>query len=232
MNKIGDILKAERISQGKALKDIERETKIRAKYLIAIEKGDLSVLPGGAYHKAFIKAYCRSLGIDSHLLLTTYQEALEKEPATDTPEASYRPIFKPRYKKQLGLNSGDKKLALKIVLALVLLALLYLKVVGPLFGNSSPKSSGSTKKAQQVSLAEKYGLKVSIDKPGAWIKVSVDGKVAEEGVVVGGTKLTFGGENFKVITGNAAATMVSYKGSQPQRMGSINEIVIKNYGGD
>lgn len=65
MPSLGEVLKEERLKRGINLKELERITKIRSKYLLAIEKGEFSVLPGTTYARAFIKAYANALGLDS-----------------------------------------------------------------------------------------------------------------------------------------------------------------------
>ena len=54
---MGSTFRAEREKRGLTIKDIERETSIRAKYLEALEQGRYDVLPGEVYVKGFIRNY-------------------------------------------------------------------------------------------------------------------------------------------------------------------------------
>jgi cytoskeleton protein RodZ len=62
--KIGDVLKASRKEQNKALEDIAEATKIMEKHLRAIEEGDFESLPSPAYFNLFARSYAQNLGID------------------------------------------------------------------------------------------------------------------------------------------------------------------------
>lgn len=60
---IGPILKAAREERGITLAEIEQTTKIRTKYLQAIEEENFELLPGAVYAKGFVNTYVRYLGI-------------------------------------------------------------------------------------------------------------------------------------------------------------------------
>ena len=63
MKGIGAILKQEREAKKITLEQVEEATKIRRKYLEAIENENFSVLPGEVYIKGFVTAYLKYLGI-------------------------------------------------------------------------------------------------------------------------------------------------------------------------
>lgn len=54
------------------LDDVERRTKIRKKYLEALEDGDWSVLPGEVYARGFVRSYAECVGLDGLELLEKY----------------------------------------------------------------------------------------------------------------------------------------------------------------
>jgi hypothetical protein len=60
---IGELLKTRRMELGLDLADIENETKIRVRYLQAIEEEDFDVIPGRVYLKGFIKTYAKHLDL-------------------------------------------------------------------------------------------------------------------------------------------------------------------------
>lgn len=74
MGIIGDELRIVREKKGLSLLDVEEGTKIRAKYLEAIENEDFDIIPGKVYIKGFLKNYAEYLGLDSHELLQTLNE--------------------------------------------------------------------------------------------------------------------------------------------------------------
>jgi cytoskeletal protein RodZ len=61
---LGDLLRGERASQGKSLLDVERELKIRAAYIAAIENGDVGAFASQGFIAGYVRSYARYLGID------------------------------------------------------------------------------------------------------------------------------------------------------------------------
>src|SRR3954451_6305756 len=59
-----DRLAAARERKGVDLSRAERDTKIRARYLAALERGDYRDLPGAVYTKGFLRNYALYLGLD------------------------------------------------------------------------------------------------------------------------------------------------------------------------
>lgn len=76
MNEIGDKLKEARQSQGYTLDDLQQMTKIQKRYLIAVEEGNLDVLPGNFYARAFIKQYADSVGLNGEELIKEHMDSL------------------------------------------------------------------------------------------------------------------------------------------------------------
>lgn len=69
MSELGLQLKEARLQKGMSLDDVQEVTKIRKKYLEAIESGDYKVLPGSFYVRAFIKTYAEAVGMSPDELL-------------------------------------------------------------------------------------------------------------------------------------------------------------------
>ena len=70
---LGSLLKKARQKKGLSLDDIQEETKIRKKYLEAIEANNFDLLPGKVYLKVFIKGYAREVDLDYQELLANYE---------------------------------------------------------------------------------------------------------------------------------------------------------------
>lgn len=60
------------------ISEIEAETKIRAKYLRALENEEWGLLPGPAYVRSFLRTYAEALGLDAKLLLEEYKLRYER----------------------------------------------------------------------------------------------------------------------------------------------------------
>jgi cytoskeleton protein RodZ len=84
---IGSSLRKARMRQGLELSQIERDTRIRAKYLLALEDDRFEALPGLAYTKGFLRTYADYLGLDAQRFVDEYNArfAPEEEPAVPPP---------------------------------------------------------------------------------------------------------------------------------------------------
>lgn len=76
MYEIGEKLKEARKAKGYSLDDLQQITKIQKRYLIAVEEGNLEVLPGNFYARAFIKQYADSVGLNGEDLIQEHMDAL------------------------------------------------------------------------------------------------------------------------------------------------------------
>ncbi len=74
MFEIGSSLRAAREHQGLELSAVERETRIRTKYLQALEDERFDLLPGTAYVKGFPRTYADFLGLDGVRFVDEYNE--------------------------------------------------------------------------------------------------------------------------------------------------------------
>ena len=93
LSELGHYLREQRQAQGLSLDDIQEMTKIRKRYLEAIEKGEYHVLPGAFYARAFIKSYAEALKLDPDGILEKYGHELpsiELSPAENLPLRSSR----------------------------------------------------------------------------------------------------------------------------------------------
>lgn len=61
---LGDLLRGERATLGKSLLDVERDLKIRATYIAAIENGDVGAFSSPGFIAGYVRSYARYLRID------------------------------------------------------------------------------------------------------------------------------------------------------------------------
>lgn len=77
---LGKLLKNMREQKGIELEAIQRDTKIRIKYLRAIEEGEFSAIPGGnVYIKGFLSSYAKAIGLPPSDILRYYKKITEIE---------------------------------------------------------------------------------------------------------------------------------------------------------
>lgn len=85
MREIGDLLRRTREEKGLTLKDAQVETKIRTRYLEALERGDDSMVPGEVYFRGFLRSYANFLGLDGQELAARYRALKEVERSEKAP---------------------------------------------------------------------------------------------------------------------------------------------------
>jgi cytoskeleton protein RodZ len=73
MPEIGPTLREARMRARIDITEVEEATKIRAKYLRAIENEEWGLLPAPAFVKSFVREYADYLGLDSRLLVEEYK---------------------------------------------------------------------------------------------------------------------------------------------------------------
>ncbi|HLQ98707.1 MAG TPA: helix-turn-helix domain-containing protein [Candidatus Dormibacteraeota bacterium] len=71
---IGAKLKEAREAKNISLDTLQETTKIQKRYLLAIEQGNLHILPGKFYARAFIKEYATAVGLDPNEILEGHKD--------------------------------------------------------------------------------------------------------------------------------------------------------------
>lgn len=146
---VGQTLRAARRRRQVELAQVEQATKIRARFLRAIENEEWDALPGEAYAGAFIRTYAAYLGLDAPRLAAQHrQEAGESRPGerllgADPNQVAPRPERRPR----------QPRLAPRTLAVLVSAGLVAVLVVAGVLsggGESSGPSEPEVSPAQQA----------------------------------------------------------------------------------
>ncbi|MGM0549149.1 MAG: helix-turn-helix domain-containing protein [Bacillota bacterium] len=119
---LGSLLKKAREEKGLSLADIQEETKIREKYLRAIEKNEFDLLPAKVYLKVFIKGYAREVGLDYQELLKKYEVLNIEEKKESNLEKDYLGGTKVPTRTKKKSKFGFLKIILISLLIIVLAA--------------------------------------------------------------------------------------------------------------
>ncbi|MBU1878829.1 MAG: helix-turn-helix domain-containing protein, partial [Chloroflexi bacterium] len=82
MGELGTRFRLARENKQVTLRQAERDTRIRLKYLQALEDQDMASLPPEVYVKGFVRNYASYLGLDPNEMLTLYRAALGQEPVS------------------------------------------------------------------------------------------------------------------------------------------------------
>jgi cytoskeleton protein RodZ len=83
MPEIGDQLRETRMRNRIDITDVEAATKIRAKYLRALENEEWDLLPGPTFVKTFLRTYADHLGLDARNLVEEYRARYERPAAQE-----------------------------------------------------------------------------------------------------------------------------------------------------
>ena len=70
--RLGDLMRGERATLGKSLLDVERELRIKANYVAAIENTDPSVFDTPGFIPGYVRSYARYLGMDPDTTFRTF----------------------------------------------------------------------------------------------------------------------------------------------------------------
>jgi cytoskeletal protein RodZ len=137
MSDLGALLRKAREQRGYTLDDIQDYTKIRKRYLEAIETGDYKVLPGSFYVRAFVKTYAETVGLDAEEVLRLYHKELPQPPSTETIRTE--PRIKPG-RRSVQHNDRWGKAAVSLLMwafPILIVVVIYIY----LSGNKSPGTS-------------------------------------------------------------------------------------------
>jgi cytoskeletal protein RodZ len=80
---IGAQLRETRMRRRIDISEVEAATKIRAKYLRALENEEWSLLPGPTFVKTFLRTYAEYLGLDARSLVEEYRQRYERPATTE-----------------------------------------------------------------------------------------------------------------------------------------------------
>ncbi len=86
LTEIGNILKEARLAKGLSLDDLQVATKIQKRYLIGIEEGNYSMMPGQFYVRAFIKQYAEAVDLRPEELFEQFKSEIPSVINDDIPE--------------------------------------------------------------------------------------------------------------------------------------------------
>lgn len=197
MFELGNSLREARVRQGLDFPQAELATKIRAKYLRALEEEQFDVLPAETYVKGFLHAYADFLGLDGQLYVDEYESRFAVHGFVDAP--AYR------VSRQHDLSFERRA----VVLALVgMTALAALVIVAWKFGGTSPSSPSILPPTSAPT-----GLRFS--GPGTYIEVrrgSATGSVLYAGTLRAGESNLVDGTKFWILVRHPSRLHMSLDG--------------------
>lgn len=212
MDGVGNKLREARTRRHLDLQEVEAATKIRCRYLQAIEDEDWDQLPSDTYARAFIRTYGSLLGLDGERLAEEQRRASgSTRPGERLPRVEPRPG---RVGREKGPPAVSPRLIAFIVSALLVVALI---VIGLSSGSSNETE---TTGAHSDQAAKNGSARPKAVTPGHSLMLTANGEVwvcllggsgkpLVNGLVLypGETEGPFRSGSFTLALGNGAVTM-------------------------
>ena len=209
--------------QGLDIGEVEVATKIRAKYLRALENDEFVMLPGSTYVRSFLRTYAEYLGLDAQLLVEEYRA--QHEPRGELEAHTLAPPARParpgreRRGAAAPVAIGPGTLAVGAILfVLVLLAVIGLASGGGDEGKKKGRATTSAESRRKQREAAKQREKRSAPAAPRTLKLKVipaeatylcldDGKGTKlfEGTI--STPQTFHEKRMRILLGRSSANL-------------------------
>ncbi len=155
MPEIGATLREARMRARIDITEVEQATKIRAKYLRALENEEWNLLPGSTFIKSFLREYADFLGLDSRTLVEEYKLRYERPSEHELAPISPQ-LGRERRGGSFGGGPGGRVAPRWLIVGgALLLIVVALALVGSLVGEDEPSDSAGTpgRTATQTSTA-------------------------------------------------------------------------------
>jgi cytoskeleton protein RodZ len=203
---IGNSLREARERQGLGYPEIELATKIRAKYIRALEEEDFTSIPGDAYIRGFLRTYAEYLGLDGDVYVDEYASRFI---------TSWRDELPPRPERRR-IRTRDRHLERRVVLLVLVGIVLVAGLVFAAFrlpGSSTHVPGAGTKKHHQTAPASQLVLR-GVGR-GTYVEVRrsrASGKVDLQGTVEAGQTDRLPGSRFYLLVRSPAGIRVTLGG--------------------
>jgi cytoskeleton protein RodZ len=194
MFEIGNSLREARLRQQLDFSELEQQTKIRSKYLQALEDEQFDVLPAPTYVKGFLRNYADALGLEGQLYVDEYNSRF----VTGEEETPLRPRdYQRRPRPQ---SYGPRFQTRAVVLVLGAIAVVVVLVIGAAkFGsNDNPKVQGlnttgpsAARQRHRAAPRPMARLVLTATNGDSWVLVRAGGVQRFQGTITQGHQLAF-----------------------------------------
>jgi len=205
---IGYSLREARERQGLGYPEIELATKIRAKYVRALEEEDFDAIPGDAYTRGFLRSYAEYLGLDGDVYVDEYASRFQTSWRDEVPARRERPRRIPTRRQPIERRAVLLVLAgIAVIFGLVFAAWKY--------GGSSSHTPGLSTQQSRKHVAPPHQLVLRGLGGGTYVEVRrnrATGKVDLQGTVGAGETDRLAGNRFYLLVRRPAGLRVTLNG--------------------
>jgi cytoskeletal protein RodZ len=235
----GQILQAAREEKQWSYTYTEEITKIRVRYLQALEEEKYEILPGTTYVKGYLRTYAKQLGLNSDEIIALYNSSATPEPISVLESPNKLVKVRSLWIRPAILGSMAV-LAIVLVIAIAALSQSGNKLVdspyAPAALPSAPQTEAVTPAPSppvvpnpaNVVAATQEGLTAQLvfTQP-CWIEIKVDGQPPFQGTfVAGASKEVKGTDRIELVTvGNAGGLSVTLNGIALPSFGKSGEVL-------
>jgi hypothetical protein len=192
---IGNSLREARLRQQLELPELEQQTKIRSKYLKALEDEQFDLLPAPTYVKGFLRNYADALGLEGQLYVDEYNSRF----ITGEEDVPLRPRDYQRRPQPLGHRVEGRWIvlavaAIAVVFALVIAAWKYGSSNNPPVPTQATSKPKAAAKKHHRRAAPVVRLVLTAASGDSWLQIRAGGpggKVKYTGTLQQGTQLPF-----------------------------------------
>jgi cytoskeletal protein RodZ len=234
MFEIGPALREARERKGLSYADVEQDTKIRARYIRALEDEHFGVLPGTTYTKGFLRAYADYLGLDGHLFIDEFNSR-HHDPRIEDDGPVYARSPGPRHRQRR--ESHVIMIALAAVVTVSALVVLgfnsssppNVPIPPPSSSDTSTQTTGagstvdtrkSTKNKKKRTNTKPYKIEILAALGDSWMSAHIGSAKGREVVSVKGTRLG----SYPLVQGETA--VISARGPVHVKFGAPGSITI------
>lgn len=219
---VGARLKNAREEKGISLRDIAARTRISVMSLEALERGDLSRLPGGIFTRAFVRTYAAEVGLDPERMVQDFIAQLPQETAAGTRQPS-------AVEDGQALESQRRAVETAVRLVLVSLPIAGLVVYyGMRSGPEAPRAvPAAVVESTAAPAAQPASLTLNITPKGpCWISLTVDGQPSFSGLMNSGEqRQVTAREEILLNIGDAGVFAYTLNGVAGRPLGAPGEVV-------
>jgi hypothetical protein len=215
---IGNSLREARERQGLGYPEIELATKIRAKYIRALEEEDFTSIPGDAYIRGFLRTYADYLGLDGDVYVDEYASRFITSWRDELPPRPERRRIRTR-ERPLG-----RRAVLLVIAAIVAVGALVF-AAWSLPGSSTHGGTGRKQQRQSQTAAAPMLVLRGVGR-GTYVEVRHDkasGKVDLQGTVGRGQTDRLPGDRFYLLVRRPSSLDVSLDG-HPVALPSVHNL--------
>ena len=236
----GQMLRAAREEKKWSFMDTEDTTKIRVRYIQALEEEDYGILPGTTYVKGYLRTYAKQLGLNPDEIIALYNDSIMSEAEQPVLKSPHKLVkARPLWVRPVIIGS----MAVLSIVLIIAISGLYQpgkKVADTPYSPpalpSAPETAVVTPvpnppkvtNPENVVAATQDGLTAQLvfTQP-CWIEVRVDGQPPFQGTFTAGTsKEVKGTSKIELVSvGNAGGLSVTLNGKALPSLGKAGEVV-------